>query len=117
MLVAITDLPQGMAAKKHKSGSSKHKKAWYRNGKEESKGSFKACPNSPDKYVKPWSLSYKPETIVAKKGEKISVHFDAQVLKEIPKGVKVEVKVTTKGSFPLPIPCLEVRSNGQKHTF
>lgn len=83
-------IAQGIAAKKH------------------SKGSFKSCPNSPDRYVKPWSLSYKPETIVAKKGKKISVHFDAQVLKEIPKGVKVEVKVKSKGVIPLPIPCLEL---------
>ena len=112
MLVTVTGLPQAMAAKKHK-------KAGYRKGKEESmdsKGSFKACPNSPDKYVKPWSLSYKPETIVAKKGEKISVHFDAQVLKTIPKGVKVETKVTTKGSLPLPVPCTKVRCIGPKHT-
>jgi len=87
-------IAQGMAAKKR------------------SKGSFKACPNSPDKYVKPWSVSYKPKTIVAKKGKKISVHFDAQVLKEIPKGVKVEVKVKTKGAIRgigrYPIPCLEL---------
>ena len=47
LLVTVTGLPQAMAAKKHK-------KAGYRKGKEESmdsKGSFKACPNSPDKYV------------------------------------------------------------------
>jgi len=70
------------------------------------KPDFEACPGFEDNsYVNPWHLSLNPDPVVAKEGAEVKVHFDATVLKTLPVGTKVDIKMVKSG---IPLPCLPV---------
>merc|ERR1712027_157445 len=56
-------------------------------------------------YVDPWKLTINPDPIVAKEGASVSVHFDATVLKTLPVGTNLDIKLKKNG---IPLPCLPV---------
>lgn len=67
---------------------------------------FKACAGFEDNtYVDPWKLTINPDPIVAKEGESVQVHFDATVLKTLPVGTNLDIKLKKNG---IPLPCLPV---------
>ena len=67
---------------------------------------FKACAGFEDNsYVDPWKLTINPDPIVAKEGASVSVHFDATVLKTLPVGTNLDIKLKKNG---IPLPCLPV---------
>merc|ERR1712108_71862 len=67
---------------------------------------FKACAGFEDNsYVDPWKLTINPDPIVAKEGESVTVHFDATVLKTLPVGTNLDIKLKKNG---IPLPCLPV---------
>merc|ERR1711893_387357 len=67
---------------------------------------FKACAGFEDNsYVDPRKLTIDPDPIVAKEGASVSVHFDATVLKTLPVGTNLDIKLKKNG---IPLPCLPV---------
>ena len=70
------------------------------------KPDFEACPGFEDNsFVNPWSFTINPDPVVAKEGAEVKIHFDAKILKTLPVGTKIDVKMTKSG---LPLPCLPV---------
>ena len=70
------------------------------------KPDFEACPGFEDNsFVNPWSFTINPDPVMAKEGAEVKIHFDATILKTLPVGTKIDVKMTKSG---LPLPCLPV---------
>merc|ERR1712098_873951 len=70
------------------------------------KPDFEACPGFEDNsFVNPWSFTINPDPVMAKEGAEVKIHFDATILKTLPVGTKIDVKMTKSG---LPLPCLPI---------
>merc|ERR1712183_145783 len=70
------------------------------------KSDFESCSgfdNTP--FVDQFHLSIKPDPLVAKEGETVSIHFDANIVSTLPAGAKVSVKLVKEG---VPLPCLSL---------
>merc|ERR1712058_22328 len=62
------------------------------------KPDFEACPGFEDNsFVNPWSFTISPDPVMAKEGAEVKIHFDTTILKTLPVGTKIDVKMTKSG--------------------
>jgi len=65
---------------------------------------FETCTgfdNTP--FVSSFVLQVKPDPIVAKEGQEVRIHFNAEIVKTLPAGSTIDVKLIKEG---IPLPCL-----------
>lgn len=72
---------------------------------------FKDCdPSSTSQYVKNFSIIIEPNPVKVDRNEKVNLHISTDLIKEIPQGAKVKVKLLVKGGFiDVLIPCTDIR--------
>ena len=61
-----------------------------------------------NQYVDNIDLVIDPNPILIAPGVTIRFHFGIDILKDIPEGSSLDLRITKKGLIPLHIPCLEV---------
>ena len=53
-------------------------------------------------------LFVKPDPILVKEGEDLSLHFALDILTPVLAGGTIDIKIKKGGAIPLPVPCIDV---------
>ena len=65
-------------------------------------------PNNTDIYIDAIDLTLSPFPIPLEAGETVAIQFSFDVIKEIPIGSTVQIRLVEQGAIPTPLPCFPV---------
>ena len=67
------------------------------------------APNITETYVDEINLNISPFPIILKAGEEVGIQFSFDVIKEIPFGSTIQIRLVKEGVIPTPLPCFPVK--------
>ena len=65
-------------------------------------------PNGTEIYIDDINLTLSPFPIRLEAGETVNIQFSFDVLKDIPVGSTVQIRLVEQGAIPTPLPCFPV---------
>ena len=65
-------------------------------------------PNNTDIYIDAIDLTLSPFPIPLEGGETVAIQFSFDVIREIPIGSTVQIRLVEQGAIPTPLPCFPV---------
>ena len=66
-------------------------------------------PNNTEGYVDGININISPFPIILKAGETVGIQFSFDVVKDIPVGSTVQIRLVKEGLMPTPLPCFPVK--------